>query len=209
MRWVEIEAYLREKNLLDRVRYWKKTIEAAKNFSGTSPPSVFIGNFQYPHVFLGILSPPVQDSNANILDSPEQWYQQKASIDQVLTFRSEMIYSRFKSDVRAPRGKLIDVLQELAMSKRPTDLEIELRKSPKFRFALDNRSTPIGNPAPIFQAHLIDTPTVERRVDYILSDVDLHAQNAVFRLYDFNLPVSRIQKMFSAGLLGLGYKKWH
>lgn len=203
IRWVEIEELLKEKNLSDKLRFWKQTIESTKDFSGTSPPSVFVGSYGYPKVFLGILSPPVQRENADVLDSPEQWYQQNATIEQILGYRSEMIYSRFSSDVKNVSGKFVDVTQELAMSKKPTDVEIELSKKPLFRFGIDQHITPVGSPANLINAKLVENPRIERKVDYIVSDVDLKATGAVTRLYNGKISVSRIQKMLSAGLLGM------
>jgi len=203
IRWVEIEELLKEKNLSDKLRFWKQTIESTKDFSGTSPPSVFVGSYGYPKVFLGILSPPVQRENADVLDSPEQWYQQNATIEQILGYRSEMIYSRFSSDVKNVSGKFVDVTQELAMSKKPADVEIELSKKPLFRFGIDQHITPVGSPANLINARLVENPRIERKVDYIVSDVDLKATGAVTRLYNGKIPVSRIQKMLSAGLLGM------
>ena len=203
IRWVEIEELLKEKNLSDKLRFWKQTIESTKNFSGTSPPSVFVGSYGYPKVFLGILSPPMQRENADVLDSPEQWYQQNATIEQIVGYRSEMIYSRFSSDVKNVSGKFVDVTQELAMSKKPADVEIELSKKPLFRFGIDQYITPVGSPANLINARLVENPRIERKVDYIVSDVDLKATGAVTRLYNGKIPVSRIQKMLSAGLLGM------
>lgn len=203
IRWVEIEELLKEKNLSDKLRFWKQTIESTKDFSGTSPPSVFVGSYGYPKVFLGILSPPMQRENADVLDSPEQWYQQNATIEQIVGYRSEMIYSRFSSDVKNVSGKFVDVTQELAMSKKPTDVEIELSKRPLFRFGIDQHITPVGSPANLINARLVENPRIERKVNYIVSDVDLKATGAVTRLYNGKIPISRIQKMLSAGLLGM------
>jgi hypothetical protein len=185
------------------MKYWKATIENVKNFTGTSPPSVFVGASGYPEVFMGILSPPEQKENAYILDSPEKWYQQKSGLDQILNFRGQLIYSRFQSNIKRPAGKLIDVLQELAMTKKQIDVEVELKKKPKFKFEFDSWITPIGNPAPIEKAELIENPRIERNVDYLVSDVDIKAESAVQLLYKSHISVSRIQKIFSAGLLGV------
>jgi hypothetical protein len=193
-----------KQKILERAKFWKSTVEAAKNFTGTSPPSVFVGRAFFPKVYVGILSPPSQQATADLLDSPEKWYQNKATIDQIVGYRGQLIYSRFRSDVHSFKGKLLEVTQEVAMSRRPADVEIELKKNPKFQFSFDPWiTTPIGNPAPILQARLAENPSVERRVDYLVSDVDIKATNAVKDLYLHNLPVSRIQKIFSAGLLGV------
>jgi hypothetical protein len=205
MRFVDIKKLspsVAEK-ILERMRYWKATIENVKNFTGTSPPSVFVGASGYPEVFMGILSPPEQKENAYILDSPEKWYQQKSGLDQILNFRGQLIYSRFQSNIKRPAGKLIDVLQELAMTKKQIDVEVELKKKPKFKFEFDSWITPIGNPAPIEKAELIENPRIERNVDYLVSDVDIKAESAVQLLYKSHISVSRIQKILSAGLLGV------
>lgn len=205
MRFVDIKKLppsVAEK-ILERMRYWKATIENVKDFTGTSPPSVFVGSNSYPKVFMGILSPPGQKENAYILDSPENWYKQRSSLDQILNFRGQLIYSRFQSDIKTPSGKLIDVLQELAMAKKQADVAIELKKKPNFRFEFDSWITPIGNPAPIEKAEIVGNPRVERNVDYLVSDVDVKAENAVQLLYKSHIPVSRIQKILSAGLLGV------
>lgn len=188
----------------DRIKFWKKIIEATKNFTGTSPPSIFVGKAFYPRVYVGILAPATHQSHADILDFPEKWYRQRATIDQILNYRGQLIYSRFKtSSVKRPSGKLTEITQELAMSKKPTDVEIHLKKNPRFILKFDGYTQPIGNPAPIDSAVLTENVSVEKKVDYIISDCDIKAQNAVVELYQHNLPISRIQRIFSAGLLGL------
>ncbi len=189
---------------LDKVRFWKTVIENAKEFIGTSPPTIFVGRFFYPKVNVGILSPPQHIENAAILDSPEDWYKMQANISDILHFRGQMIFSRFRtSSVRRPSGKLEEVTQEVAMAKKQTDVEIELWKNPKFNFMFNPWHAPIGNPAPIVKARLTENPTVERKVDYVISDLDLKANNAVIDLYSEGLQTSRIQKIFSAGLIGV------
>ncbi len=188
---------------LDKVKFWKDIIENVKDFTGTSPPSVFVGRIGYPKLNVGILSPPKPDLNASILDSPEKWYKQKASIDQVINYRSQMIYSRFKtSSIKPVSTKLIDVVQEVAMSKKQADVEIKLKKNPEFKFSFSEHFAPVGNPAPIEKARLVENPKVDRKVEHVVSDTDLKAQNAVIDLYK-HIPVSNINKIFSVGLLGI------
>ncbi len=190
-------------HILEKLRYWQKTIEATKDFTGTSPPSVFVGSFEYPKVWIGVLSPPVQQPSTSILDSPETWFKNKATIEQILSLRGELIYSRFKSDVTSGKGKLVDVVQEVAMAKKSTDIEVNLKKFPRFVFNLDTHTTPVGSPAQLVSARITENPKVEHKVDYLISDVDLRAENAVNVLYKFGIPVSRIEKIFSSGLLGV------
>lgn len=191
--------------VMDKVRFWKSAIENAKDFTGTSPPSVFVGRHNYPKVFVGVLAPPVHQEakEASMMDSPEQWYANKLPIEKILNLRGQMIYSRFKSPVKSPSGKLIEATQEISMVKKPADIEVQLTKQPTFNMKFDTWSTPIGNPAPIKKVRLTSNPVIEKKVDYIVSDIDMKADKAVARLYKYGLPVSRIQKMLSAGLIGV------
>jgi len=190
--------------VMDKIKFWKKAIENVKDFTGTSPPGLFVGRAFYPKIFVGILAPPQHQENAEILDFPEKWYEQKASIEDILNYRGQLIYSRFKtSSVKRPSGKLTEVIQELTMSSKPTDVEIQLKKQPTFRFNVNFWTTPIGNPAPIVQARLTENPSVDRKVDYLVSDYDIKAQAAVNELYKHGIFVSKIEKIFSAGLLGV------
>ncbi len=192
----------------DKVRFWKKIVESAKDFTGTSPPSIFVGKAFYPKVFVGILSPPVHNESANFLDSPEKWYSQKLSADEIMNLRGQLIYSRFQAKaVVRPSGRLEETTQEVAMASKPTDVEIELKKNPQFKFTFDSWVTPVGNPAPVLKARVTENPHVDRKVDYVVGDTDLKAKNAVVDLYKSGIDVSSIQKIFSAGLLGINLQR--
>jgi hypothetical protein len=188
--------------ILQRMKYWKQTIEQAKDFFGTSPPSIFCGRWNYPKIWVGILAPPYPREDASILDSPEEWYKKKIGIDEILSYRGCLIYSRFRSHVRKVE-ELAELTQELAMSKSPIDVEVRLKKKPKFTFRFGSRITPIGNPALILSARLAENPKIERKVDRVTSDYDLKAEKAVVELYHHKIELSKIQKILAAGLLGL------
>ena len=76
------------------------------NFTGSSPPDVFVGEYNYPNVFAGILA-PIKTSNEEVFDSPEQWFQKRLSVYEILIERGRMIYPRFVQQVKSQNGKLI------------------------------------------------------------------------------------------------------
>jgi hypothetical protein len=194
--------------IVQRLKYWKKTIDKVKDsFFGTSPPSIFVGRFNYPRVNVGILSPPIEVNNAEKLDSPEIWYKEQTTIRDILDYRSEMINSRTLHNVKRPGGNLLEVMQELTISKKPADIEVWLKSKPKFKFSVSNFRPPIGNPASIKNAKISENVKVSNKVDKAISDTDLKAQNAVSFLYDHNIPISKIEKIFSVGLLGLPFQR--
>ena len=194
--------------IVQRLKYWRKTIDKVKDsFFGTSPPSVFVGRFNYPRVNVGILSPPIEVNNAEKLDSPETWYKEQTTIRDILDYRSEMINSRTLHNVKRTKGNLLEVMQELTMSKKPADIEVWLKSKPKFKFSVSNFSPPIGNPAVIKSAKIAENVKVSRKVDKAISDTDLKAQSAVSFLYKHKIPISKIEKIFSVGLLGLPFQR--
>jgi hypothetical protein len=194
--------------ILQRLKYWKSTIEKVKDsFFGTTPPSVFVGRYNYPRVNVGVLSPPMEVEQAEKLDFPEVWYEERASIRQILDYRSEMILSRRQHSVKRPKGDLLEAMQELAVSKRAVDVEVWLRSKPKFLFSMSNFRPPIGNPALVKQIKIAENVRVVRKVDRVISDTDLKAGKAVLTLYRYKVPVSKIEKIFSVGLLGLPFQR--
>ncbi len=70
-----------------------------KNFSGSSPPEIFVGKHDYPHVFAGILAPN-EIGNTERISSPEYWYKDKLDIEDILKNRASMIYSRFSLGIK-------------------------------------------------------------------------------------------------------------
>lgn len=172
------------------------------DFSGSSPPDLFVGQYNYPNVFTGILAPARHDENADKLSSPESWFKEKLSINDILKNRGSMIYSRFTSNIRKS-NKLLETMQEVSMAHKPCDIHFILSKKPKISIELNNRSAPIGNPAPLLKASLQENPKIQRKVDYVVSDCDLKATDAINTLHKKNNSVTSMIKLLSAGLLGI------
>jgi len=175
----------------------------ALEFSGSSPPEIFVGSYGYPKVFTGILAPPEVGETSH-LSMPEEWYAEKADIIKILSYRSKLIYSRFQSSIKGVRKEnLLEVMQEVALSSKPASLEFELKKKPQLRMQLDMHTPIIGNPAPLAKARLTQNPTIAKKVDYLTSDTDVKAGQAAQELYKAKIPISSLIKILSAGMLGL------
>ena len=112
---------------------FSKKVELKQEFSGSSPPAIFVGAWGYPKVFTGFLSPTNSFKEAAILDSPETWYKEGLKLKQVLSLREQMIYSRFTTSIKKPSSRLNEMQKELVQSIRPCDLEIKLKKMPRLK----------------------------------------------------------------------------
>lgn len=180
-------------------------------FSGSSPPEIFVGRSDYPHVYSGILAPDVIGNTEN-MSMPEKWYENQDDIEKILSYRAGMVYSRFKIKVKNPKlnsansiqsKKFLGLLQDVAIASKPIDASFELKRQPSSKFSLTNHTPLIGNPAPLKKAMLESNLHVEKKVDYLVNDIDAKSVDSMRELFKSSIPVSNIIKILSAGLLGL------
>lgn len=188
--------------ILQQLRNFQPKVETS--FSGSTPPEIFVGHYGYPYVFAGILSPN-EYGNTEYLSMPELWHSQGATIQDILSYRSKMIYSRFFSKIKGSsqqQNKLLELMKEIALANKAVDASFELKKKPKTRINLDSHFPMIGNPAPLKKLTLDSNPKIEKKVDYLANDTDVKATIAIKELYDSGIEVSNIIKILSAGMLG-------
>lgn len=173
------------------------------SFSGSSPPDIFVGRYNYPNVFSGILSPVEHNDESYKLSDPEEWFKARLSSDDILMNRSQLIYSRFVNNVKTSQNKLSEVMQEISMAYKPCDVEFNLKKKPILRLNTDNISNPLGNIAPLRRAKIIGNVKIAEKVNYFVDDKYIKAENAMVELHKHDFKISSIIKLLSAGLLGI------
>ena len=74
-------------------------IKKTRGFSGSSPPEIFVGKWNYPNVYVGILSPP-EYGDTEILSSQEIWHEKKLKMPEIKALRSKLIYGRTQSNIK-------------------------------------------------------------------------------------------------------------
>ncbi|MBU5690099.1 MAG: Nre family DNA repair protein [Candidatus Aenigmatarchaeota archaeon] len=171
-----------------------------KELFGSTPPSIIVGEWNYPKVNVGILLPN-ETGNTTIYDSPKEWYKQKFTIEDVFNLRLKLYNAKNTFDKKI-NDKKIETIQEIAAASMPTDTEIKLSKNPFFALHLNPFTAPYGPTGDFEQIKIVENTKIDRKVDYIISDVDLKAEQAVKILYD-DYDVYNITKLLSAGLLGV------
>jgi hypothetical protein len=174
------------------------------NFSGSSPPEIFVGRYNYPNINSGILSPN-EYGDTSMLSMPELWHKNSFTIEDIIKSRAKLVYARFKSNIKDARReqRFVEVAKELSLTSKPVDTEFFLSKPISLNFNLDNHAPIIGNSAPLKSIRLQENPKIESKTDYIVNDNDLKASQAIVNLYNSNLTVTHITKILSIGNLGL------
>ncbi|MDE1828363.1 MAG: hypothetical protein KGH65_04340 [Candidatus Micrarchaeota archaeon] len=172
-----------------------------EEIQGSSPPDLFIGRVGYPYVYVGPLVPP-QFGDTSIMSTPENWVGK--SIPEIVGYRSMLIRGMHRTKVtNIESGRFENALKEIALADRFVYADLKLSRKPKLGISFDENSQPFGPSAPLKEMSL-GNATPNKQVQDAYSDTDMKASTGILELYRKGVMVSRIQKAFSAGLLGLG-----
>ena len=178
---------------IDAQMYLKKKV--TKDVFGPSQ-DVFVGSYGYPHLsfgpMVGVQEKPV---------SPAELYGKE--YDEIIASRAQLL--RGKKFVTVGERMRRDV-QEVAMSVKPVDVEVNLSKDPVFDMKFSTLVQPMGPSAPMKRFLQADNPKIPKKVDSV-SEGDTKASDAISELSRHGFDSYYITNIFSAGVLGQEQKK--
>lgn len=189
---------------------WYQFVNAnSKKFSdkvidGSSPPSIFVGEFGYPHVRIGPMIPPYH-GDTSILDRPELW--SGKSLEQIINYRINLLKGTMIHNVNKISGRYIESLQEMALSKRVVESTMTFEKIPSQylnEMTLtkdDSEEIPTIFSAPVSEIKILPS-TADQKIEKKYYDDDSYAADAVVELYENSIDMTRISKVLSMGMLG-------
>ncbi|MDE1765344.1 MAG: hypothetical protein KGI27_03600 [Thaumarchaeota archaeon] len=169
---------------------------------GSSPPSVFVGSYGYPKVLAGPMVPPVHGDTL-VMDMPESWVGK--SLEDIVNYRLSLVRGIQAVKVGEPHGRYIESLQDLVMSSRSTDSELEFVKNARSSSFVDSENAPFGPVGEIKNAKF-SISSSDKNIQRMFYDKDVLAQDAVLELYNRGIEISKIQKCFSIGMFGKNRK---
>lgn len=184
---------------------------------GPSPPSIFVGWKNYPNVFVGPMGTVPLESvsevnsdsvnrlndNAQILDNPAQWY--GLDFNDIIRMRSLLIRSKKEQGIRE-KTKFVQDMQELTLSVKATDVEMQFKSKPRYSISFSPISQPMGPSAVLEKFRIAENTKIPQAVDSIVND-KLKAVESSSLLYQKGFDVYYISKVLSAGILGLDKNK--
>ena len=152
--------------------------------------------------------PPVH-GDTTLLDSPEKWLGK--SLEEIINYRLNLVRGIKKTGIEETSGRFIESLHELAMSSSSIDSEIQFLKKPAPIPSIDGQNAPFGPLGEIKTAKFSTNSSI-KPIENVYYDTDLKAENAVMKLYNSGIEISKIQKCFSIGMFGKNRKlvptKW-
>lgn len=172
-----------------------------EDFEG-STPTPFVGRIGYPNVNVGLMSLTSISESAWKHDAPNYWANHNYNVPKVVDLRSSLINSRFKAQVRSS-SKLLDLAQEIGIAQKPANLEVKLEKKPSLAIKYDSQLTAMGPSASLKSAKLVSNPRVHTKVDKVVSDTDLKANEGITYLYQSGFSENVLSRMLSIGTLGV------
>ena len=165
-----------------------------KDFFGPAT-SVFVGHNGYPTVNIGPLAAiELKDD----IENPSAWYGK--DYNEIIELRSLLLRSKVSHHIKS-KDNFIMENRELALAKRPTDVEMNFIKRPVYKVSFSDIHQPMGPTAQLEKMKLTENPHISRNVEYIVTD-DLKAADASLKLYNENLDVYKITTILSSGALG-------
>ena len=171
---------------------------SSNSLSGSSPPSVFVGSYNYPKVGVGPMVPPIH-GDTSLLDIPEKWIGK--SLEEIVNFRLSLVRGIQKVSVMDSETRFIENLQEVAMSSRPIDSDLEFYKNTVPITTIDGQSAPFGPIGEIKKVKFSGLSS-QKTIEKAYYDRDLKAEDAILKLYNSGIDLSQIQKCFSIGMFG-------
>lgn len=190
-------AYL--KRLTSKMRI--QSVDVGKEIDGSTPPSVFIGSWNYPKVYAGPMIAPVS-GDTTIMDMPESWIPESKSQEDIIGYRMSLVRGKQLVGIKDLESGFVEKLQEISLAENSIESEAEFIKKPRGS-SFSDEHTPHG-PSAIIQKFDIDNVRWEHSLEKAFYDTDLKAADAVVDLNKRGIPFSNIQKAFSVGAMGVG-----
>jgi hypothetical protein len=176
-----------------------QSVAMDKELAGSSPPSVFIGSWNYPHVYAGPLVTPVHGDTA-IMDTPEDWISGRKTQEEIIGYRLGLVRGKRMIDAADLSTRFVEQLQEISLSASSVESEVAFSSIPAGT-SFSEEHTPFGPSAEI-ERFETEGGRWNRDLENVFYDTDLPAAGAVMDLHKKGVPFSHIQKAFSVGTMG-------
>ena len=176
-----------------------KSVEVGKELEGSSPPSVFIGSWNYPDVFAGPMIAPLHGDTA-IMDMPESWIPGQKTQEEIIQYRLSLVRGKHRIHAADLDNPFVEKLQEISLSASSVESEVSFAIQPR-GMSFSEEHTPFGPSAPI-ERFEIESGRWNRDLEKVYYDTDLRSAEAVLDLHHKGVPFSGIQKAFSVGTMG-------
>ena len=177
-----------------------KSVDVGKELDGTTPPSVFIGSWNYPKVYAGPMIAPMQ-GDISIMDRPESWIPSQTTQEEIIGYRLNLVRGKQTVGIQDFDNSFVEKLQEISLASTSIESEAQFGSRPK-GLSFSDETAPHG-PSALIEKFDIDAVKWDRQLEKVYYDTDFKAASATVDLHSKGVPFSSIQKAFSVGTMGI------
>ena len=180
------------------------SVDVGREMEGSTPPSIFIGAWNYPAVDAGPMMAPVH-GDTRVMDTPEEWIPGRKTQEEIIGYRMGLVRGKRRVRVDDRESRYAELLRDIALSDGSVESEAAFEHIPQgCSFSEDH--APFGPSAPV-ERFEIGNVRWDRNLEQAFHDTDLTATGAMIDLHGKGVPFSSIQKALSAGALGVGQRR--
>ena len=118
-----------------------KSVDVGRELEGSTPPSVFIGSWNYPKVYAGPMIAPLQGDTA-IMDMPESWIPEQKTQEDIIGYRLSLVRGKQTVGIQDLDNSFVEKLQEISLSFKSIESEAEFGSRPRgLSFTDETRSS--------------------------------------------------------------------
>ena len=187
------------KKLTSKMQF--RSVEVGEKMEGSSPPSVFIGNFGYPKVYVGPMITP-EFGDTSFLDFPEAWIPTNRTPEDIVQFRLQLVRGKETVGIKDLNNTLVQKLQEISLSDKSIVADAEFKTKPR-GVTFNDDHQPFGPSAQLKEFNIENTKW-EQHLEKVYYDTDHKSSGAMVDLYRDGLTFTQIQKALSVGTMGIG-----
>jgi hypothetical protein len=189
-------AYLKQ---LTAATMQMKSVEVGKELEGSSPPSVFIGSWNYPDIYAGPMITPIHGDTA-IMDMPESWISGHKTQEEIIGYRLNLVRGKHRVHATDLDNPFVEKLQDISLSDTSVESEVSFLSRPE-GMSFSEEHTPFG-PSATIERFEIESGRWDRSLEKVYYDTDLKSAEAIVDLHKQGVAFSSIQKAFSVGIMG-------
>jgi len=189
-------AYL--KRLTSKIKM--PSVDIGRELEGSTPPSVFIGSWNYPKVYAGPMITPMH-GDTSIMDTPEAWIPDQKTQEDIIGYRLNLVRGKQTVKITDLDNVFVEKLQEISLACNSIDSEAEFGSKPR-GMSFNEQHAPHG-PSALIEKFDINSVKWDRELEKAFYDNDLKAADAVMHLHQKEVPFSSMQKAFSMGTMGI------
>lgn len=177
-----------------------KSVDVGRELDGSTPPSIFIGSWNYPKVYAGPMIAPLQ-GDTSIMDMPESWIPNQKTQEDIIGYRLSLVRGKQTVGIEDLNNSFVEKLQEISLSSTSIESEAEFGSRPR-GLSFSDETAPHG-PSALIEKFDIESVKWDHQLEKVYYDSDFRAAEATIDLHSKGIPFSSIQKAFSVGTMGI------